>query len=63
MRWFELSALAAGEFHPLDQSSATEIGIYIGIGKCPRCLPGQVDIEDCPRLDLCTGQWKSCGRR
>jgi len=27
---FDLFALAAGEFHPLDQSSATEIGIYMG---------------------------------
>jgi hypothetical protein len=39
---FDLSALAADEFHPRGQSSATEIGIRIG--DCPRCLPGQCEI-------------------
>src|ERR1700730_3953842 len=48
---FDLSALAAGECHPLGQSSGTEIGIYIG--NCPRCLPGQFEnsrgSRDCAR--------------
>jgi hypothetical protein len=33
----------AGEFHPLSQPSAIEIGIYIG--SCPRCLPEQFTIR------------------
>ena len=39
---FDLSALAAGESHPLSQSSATEIGICMG--DCPRRLLGQFEI-------------------
>ena len=50
---FDLSALAAGEFHPRGQSSATETGICIG--NCLRCLPGQFEILS-GFARWCTGQ-------
>src|SRR5882762_7266343 len=47
---FDLSALTAGECHPLGQSSATEKGTYIG--NRPRCLPERFE-NSCEVARLC----------
>jgi hypothetical protein len=48
---FDLSALAAGESHPLSRSSATEIGICIG-----NCFFAyQVSLRFCRMARLCLG--------
>ena len=47
---FDLSALTAGECHPLGQSNATEKGTYIG--NRPRCLPERFE-NSCEVARLC----------
>jgi len=54
---FDLSALTAGECHPLGQSSATEKGTYIG--NRPRCYENDLRIRarsrDCARVTRSSG--------